>query len=123
MYQTLPVLPPVASDDIVNIPFLIVDEDGEPLDLTGATELLVKVFAIGTDGRPTGAAVISDNLAGGVDIDDADGGEVSVDWVAADSTSLGGAVYWFEAKLTDAGGNVRTVRPATIRILADLITS
>lgn len=122
MHTTLPTLDPIVAGNIVNIPFLVVDENGDPLDLTGATELLVKLFAIGDNGLPSGAALVSDNLAGGVDIDDADGGEASVDWVAADTDALGG-IYWFEAKLTDAGGNARTLQPATIRITGDLITS
>ena len=45
-----------------------------------------------------------------------------MDWVATDTADLAG-VYWFEAKLTDASGNVRTLQPATIRIVSDLITS
>lgn len=122
MTVRLPTLAPVYSGDIVNVPFKVVDETGAALDLTGASELVVKVFAIGSDGLPSGAALISDNLAGAVDIDDAEAGEASVDWEAADTASLAGR-YWVEAKLTDAGGNVRTVQPASIRILADLITS
>ena len=122
MYQTLPKLPAIMAGDIVNIPFLVVDENGADLDLTGATELVAKLFAVGGNGLPDGAALVSDNLAGGVDIDDAEGGEASVDWVATDTADLAG-VYWFEAKLTDASGNVRTLQPATIRIVSDLITS
>lgn len=121
-YRTLPKLPAVMAGDILNIPFAVVDEAGAAVDLTGATELLVKLFAIGASGMPDGAAVVSDNLAGGVDIDDAEDGLASVDWVAADTESLAG-VYWFEAKLTDASGNIRTLQPATIRITPDLITS
>ena len=75
MYQTLPKLPAIMAGDIVNIPFLVVDENGADLDLTGATELVAKLFAVGGNGLPDGAALVSDNLAGGVDIDDAEGGE------------------------------------------------
>ena len=118
----MPTLAPIRSGDIVNVPFLVVDENGDALDLTGASELVVKVFAIGANGLPDGAAVISENLAGDVDIDDAEGGEASVDLVAADTATLSGR-HWLEAKLTDADGDVRTVQPAYIYILPDLITS
>lgn len=118
----MPVLDRIYSGDIVTVPFQVLDEDGDPLDLTGASELVVKLFTIGTDGFPSGAALLSDNLAGDVDIDDAANGEASVDYAAADTASLAGR-YWLEAKLTDAAGAVRTIQPAILPIVADLITS
>lgn len=119
----MPTLNRIYSGDIVNVPFKAVDAaTGEAIDLTGATELVVKVFAVSEAGIPTGAAVISENLAGDVDIDDAEAGEASVDLVAADTASLSGR-HWFEAKLTDAGGMVRTLQPAWLHIVGDLLTS
>lgn len=118
----MPTLAPIRSGDIANVPFMVVDTDGEPLDLTGASELVVKLFAINSAGLPDGAALVSDNLAGDVDLDDADGGIASVDYAAADTAALSGR-HWLEAKLTDAAGKVRTVQPAYIYILPDLITS
>ena len=121
----MPTLNRIYSGDIVNIPFKAVDAaTGEPVDLTGATELVVKVFAVSEAGLPDGAALISDTLSGGgdVDIDDAEAGEASVDYVAADTATLAGR-YWFEAKLTDAAGMVRTLQPAWLHIVGDLLTS
>lgn len=120
--MSMPTLDRINSGDIVNVPFQVLDENGDALDLTGASELVVKLFAIGDNGLPDGAALISDNLAGDVDIDDAEDGAASVDYAAADTATLSG-LHWLEAKLTDAAGKVRTVQPAYLYIAADLITS
>jgi len=118
----MPTFDRVYSGDIVNVPFQVLDENGDPLDLTGVSELQVKLYALGATGLPDGAAVITDTLAGDVDIDEAATGEASVDYAAADLANLAGR-FWLQAKLTDAAGKVRTVQPAILPIAADLVTS
>lgn len=118
------VLPTIemASGDIVTLNFLVVDEDGDAVNLSAFGEILLEVFAT-SNGRPTGASVVSENLAGDVNlVGGGTGGEFSVDLVAAYTASLAGR-YWLEVLTTDAGGNDRTLPPLYLDIRADLLTS
>lgn len=110
------------SGDIQDLDFRVLS-GGAVVSLAAYSEIAVKVFALGTDGAPTGAAVISDNLAGDVDL--VGGGTTGLfkdALAAADTASLSG-LYWVQVQLTDGSGNVRTCRPVILPIRADLITS
>jgi len=120
--RQLPQTDKMVSGDIQDLNFRAL-ESGAVINLAAFTEIAVKVFALGDNGKPSGAAVISDNLAGDVDL--VGGGTTGLfkdALAAADTTSLAGR-YWVQVKLTDAGGNIRTCRPVILPILPDLITS
>jgi len=118
-----PHMAPMVSGDIKTHQFVVVDTDGNVVNLSAFTDIAVKAFALGDDGLPTGAAVISDNLAGDVDlVGGGTGGAFSWALVAADTAALAGD-YWVEAKLTDAGGLIRHTSPAILHVAADLITA
>lgn len=112
----------MVSGDIQDLNFRAT-EDGAVINLAAFTEIAVKIFALGANSKPSGAALISDNLAGDVDL--VSGGTTGLfkdALAAADTASLAGR-YWLQVKLTDASGNIRTCRPVIVPILPDLITS
>lgn len=112
----------ITSGDIVDLQFKAL-ESGVPIDLSAFTEIAVKVFALGEDGKPTGAAVISDNLAGDVDLVGGGTSGLFKDALAAADTAALAGLYWVQVKLTDAASKVRTCRPIILPIDADLITA
>ena len=113
----------MASGDIKTLTFAVHDEDtGAAINISAYTEVSVKLFAM-SGGLPTGAALLTENLAGDVDlVNDATDEKYTLALAAADTASLAGD-YWIEAKLTDAAGNFRHTSPVILRILADIITS
>lgn len=117
--------PPViemVSGDIRTLTFEAWDAVADAAyNLTGATEILAKVFAT-SGGLPTGAALLSENLAGDVDVVSAAAGTFSLALVAADTASLAGD-YWIDFKITDSGGNFLHPSGVLLRIAADSITS
>lgn len=112
----------IVSGDIVDLQFKAL-EAGTPIDLSAFTEIAVKVFALGADGKPSGAALISDNLAGDVDLVSGGTGGLFKDALAAADTAGLSGLYWLQVKLTDAASKVRTCRPIIVPIDADLITA
>ena len=90
-------------------------------NLTGATEILAKLFAT-SGGLPTGAALITDNLAGDVDVVSAAAGTFTVAYALADTAALAGD-YWLDFKITDSGGNFLHGSGCIIRFLVDTITT
>lgn len=120
--RQLPQTDKMVSGDIQDLNFRAL-ESGVVINLAAFTEIAVKIFALGDNGKPTGAALVSDTLAGDVDL--VSGGTTGLfkdALAAADSASLAGR-YWVQVKLTDASSNVRTCRPVILPILPDLITA
>lgn len=110
------------SGDITAIQFKAL-EAGAAINLSAFTAIALKLFALGADNKPTGAALFTDALAG--DITLVGGGTTGLfqdALAAADTASLSG-LYWAQVKLTDAAGKVRTCRPIIFPIDADLITA
>ena len=112
----------MASDDIRTLQFKVVDDTGAVVNISGYTDIDVQVFALAS-GKPTGAAVISENLAGDVAlVGGGTAGLFEVAFVSADTTSLSGD-HWFEVRLEDASGNFLTALQAILPITGDLVTS
>jgi len=116
------------SGDIVALQYRVVEATaagaaGAAIDLSAFTAIAIKVFALGADGRPSGAALITDALA--ADITLVSGGTTGLFQQAlalGDTASLSGA-YWVQVKLTDAAAKVRTCKPFILHIDSDLITA
>ncbi len=114
----------MASGDIKTFAFTMKDTAGAAVDISSFGELDIQVFATTAgDGLPTGSAVITENLAGDVNLT---GGGTTGGYelvlVAADTASLSGD-YWLEVLAEDASGNKRTCLQAYLEIEGDLITS
>lgn len=96
----------VAGDDVL-LRFAVVDENGDPANLTGTD---VRFAAVKAE-RPQPAAAISTESSPStaiVTVTDLTGGLFEVDIDALDTADLLGT-YRFEAELTDASGDVATV--------------
>lgn len=114
----------IASGDQKTLQFKVVDDTGDAVNISAFSDIDVQVFAIDAEtGEPTGAAIVSENLAGDVDlVGGGTTGLFSVAIVAADLASAAGD-YWLEARLEDASNRFRTCAPHTLRVQEDLITS
>lgn len=114
----------IASGDIRDINFKVVDETGAVINLSAFLDIDIAIFAIDpATGLPTGADLLGENLAGAVDlVSGGTTGLFKVALVAADTASLAGD-YWLEVRLEDAAGLFRTCTQCTLRIQGDLITS
>lgn len=114
----------VTSGDQKTLQFAVVDDTGAAVNISAFTDVDVQVFAIDAEtGEPTGAAVVSENIAGDVDlVGGGTTGLFSLALVSADTASLAGD-YWLEVRLEDASNRFRTCAPYTLRVREDLITS
>lgn len=112
----------ITSDDIRTLQFKVVNEAGVAVNISGYTDIDVRVFAL-EGGVPSGAAVINENLAGDVNlVGGGTGGLFELVLAAADTTSLAGD-YWLEVRLEDGSGRFLTALQAILPITADLVTS
>lgn len=112
----------IRSGDIVALQLKAL-ESGAAINLSGFTAIAVKLFALGADGKPTGAAIFTDALAADVTLVGGGTAGLFQDALeAADTAGLAG-LYWLQVKLTDAASKVRTCRPIILPIDADLITA
>lgn len=114
----------IASGDILELNFKVVDENGAVVNISAFTDIDVALFALdpATD-LPTGSDLLAENIAGAVDlVSSGTTGLFKVALVAADTATLAGD-YWLEVRLEDAAGLFRTCTQCTLRIRADLITS
>ena len=114
----------MVSGDIVALQYRVTEGiSGAVIDLSAFTAIAIKVFALGADGRPTGAALITDALAADVTL--VSGGTTGLFQQAlalADTAGLAGS-YWVQVKLTNASSQVRTCQPFILIIDAVLITA
>lgn len=114
----------IKSGDIVTLQYRVTEGlSGAVINLSAFTAIAIKVFALGADGRPSGAALITDALAADVTL--VSGGTTGLFQQAlalADTAGLAGS-YWVQVKLTNASSQVRTCKPFILVIDADLITA
>lgn len=114
----------MVSGDIQLLAFKVIDTDGNPVNLSTATDIDVQIFAIDPETEaPTGAALVSENLAGDVDlVGGGTAGDFSLALASADTDALAGD-YWLEARIEDASNRFRTCDPVILRVKGDLYTS
>jgi len=106
----------IIAEDDETIEFTFEDPDGNPLDITGTSITWALAPA------PTEAAVLSKSTSGGgITKPNAGGGRADVQIDSADTDGLGGAVYYHEVELEDAGGDKTTVVPERLFIRPALI--
>ena len=102
------------AGDTLRIEVTVLDEAGEPLELTGASLVYVLVDTSGTEVlRKTSddeEITINDNM-------------VIIAIEAGDTSALGGERIYHELQLTDAGGNVSTLVAGWVTFEATEIAS
>lgn len=109
----------IIKGDDAQLVFTIKNQAGNAIDLTGATAMTFKAAA-----SLSAAASISKTLGAGIVNTTPASGIVTVTLTDSD-TDLEAGVYYFELQITDASGNIMTVRdidenPGEITILDDL---
>lgn len=110
------------SGDIRELNFTVQDENGAAVNISAYTDIDLAIYALDGD-EPTGAALVSSNLAGTLDL--VGGGTTgNFKWTptAANSASLAGD-YYLEVRLENATGLFTTCTPCILRVKGDLITS
>jgi len=95
----------------------VVDKDGDAKNISGA-DIIWQLFAIGSDGEPTGTALISKSTGDSpatISISDGAGGIFDVTVDPEDTEDLSGR-YYHVAKVTDGSGDIATVTTGYIYI-------
>ena len=103
------------SGDTKLLEITVLDQDGDPVDLTGATVKWQMAKKVTSD-----TPVLSKEIGSGVVIMNPTAGRFDISLQPADTAAIKGA-YYHEAEITESGGDVATVLAGTITILPDLI--
>ena len=104
----------MVQGDTVALDFSIVDDDDDPVNLTGAT------VRWQLSRRERLEPIVQKISGSGITVTDAVGGLFTVDLAPSDTEDLYGT-YYHEAEVTDASGNISTVRTGEIVINRGLI--
>jgi hypothetical protein len=107
----------VFSGNDVTLTVTVTDRaTGNPLDLTGAQAL---IYSLGKSAT-AGSAIITKTLSAGVQLLDAEEGQLEISLTAADLEPLNGT-YYHELRLTNALGKKATLLHGTVTVSPNLI--
>lgn len=97
------------------LPFSVVDQNGAPFDLTGAT-MTYKICV----GNASGAVQLTKTTASGISITSATAGTGKITLAAVDTASISG-VFYHELGITDASSHPEVGFVGTITINASAV--
>jgi hypothetical protein len=110
----------IVKGDDASLVFTVKDADSVAVNITGATAVAFKVAA-----SATATPVISKSLGSGIALTTPASGILTVTLTDTD-TSIDAGTYYFEVQITDASGNISTLRASDgslgeLIILEDII--
>lgn len=105
------------NDILLQISVTDADNDDDPLDLSGATDL---IWALAKNAKAT--AIITKDILDGVSITDPTEGEVEITVSSSELEPLSGE-YYHELRLTNSAGKKITLMFGTATINVNLIRS